>query len=137
MLCCCLLEGRLGGDLVRFGESVGEVDLDQRFLVLSAPSPANMKLYILGPAFGLPSIDPGCNAAVALLRALEETVSWEVTISHDEDSTLPRLEDGGSTYYGLKSIIDHLKERAPALSARQETDQTAYSRPMQSKQSLG
>ncbi|GAB7338289.1 hypothetical protein MBLNU457_4607t1 [Dothideomycetes sp. NU457] len=92
-----------------------------------------MKLYILGPAFGLPSIDPECNAAVALLRAQYETISWEVAISHDEDSILPRLEDGGETYFGLKSITSYLKERLPALTAQQETDQIAYSRPVLSQ----
>jgi len=96
-----------------------------------------MKLYILGPGFGLPSIDPKCNAAVALLRAQDDTVSWELTISHDEDNTLPRLEDGGITYRGFKSISNHLNRRASSLSAQQETDQTAYSRLLQSKRSEG
>lgn len=98
---------------------------------------ATMKLYILGPAFGLPSIDPECNAAVALLRAQDDSVSWEVANSHDEDTILPRLEDGANTYFGLKSITNHLKERSPSLSAQQETGQTAYSRPVQSKRSVG
>jgi len=122
---------------VRFGEVVGEVVHDRKYSQITASYTATMKLSILGPAFGLPSIDPECNAAVALLRAQDETVSWEVAISHDEDNTLPRLEDGGHTYYGLKSISNHLKERSPSLSAQQETDQTAYSLPVQSKQSVG
>ena len=106
-------------------------------VVESVQSSRHMKLYILGPGFGLPSIDPECNAAVALLRAQDETVSWELAISHDEANTLPRLEDGGVTYKGLKSIANHLKERTPSLSAQLETDQTAYSRPVQSKRSVG
>jgi len=90
-----------------------------------------MRLYILGPGFGLPSIDPECNAAVALLRAQDDTLSWELAISHDEENTLPRLEDDGVTYKGFKSISDYLKERTQSLSRQQEADQTAYSRHVQ------
>ena len=87
-----------------------------------------MRLHILGPAFGLPSIDSECNAAVALLR-LHETrtgTAWELIASHDDDDhALPRLETSKRSYTGLRSISQHLSLNESHLNPSQEADSTA------------
>ncbi|KAF2858728.1 hypothetical protein K470DRAFT_198455, partial [Piedraia hortae CBS 480.64] len=67
-----------------------------------------MNLYILGPAFGLPSIDAECNAAVALLHLLPHNKPWHLIPAHEDVEPLPRLEDNNQTYTGLASITRHL-----------------------------
>ncbi|KAF4549802.1 Metaxin-like protein [Elsinoe fawcettii] len=70
-----------------------------------------MRLYILGPAFGCPSVDAQCNAAVALVkREAERTAqAWELACAADSFDELPYLEDEGVRYHGFSSIAQHLR----------------------------
>lgn len=73
-----------------------------------------MRLYIVGPAFGCPSIDPQCNAAVALLKHFVDSSGTEIDVinaSRDFDD-LPLLEFEGSSYYGYASISRFIAERS-------------------------
>jgi len=42
-----------------------------------------MELYIWGPAFGLPSIDPECVAAATYLHKLLPPEQWALIAAHD------------------------------------------------------
>ncbi|KAF2486497.1 Tom37 C-terminal domain-containing protein [Neohortaea acidophila] len=75
-----------------------------------SPPDNPMELYILGPAFGLPSIDAECNAAVALLQHLHPTTSnWHLIPTHDQTRHLPYLLDDQKTYEGFQAIQTHLQ----------------------------
>ncbi|PNS21866.1 hypothetical protein CAC42_464 [Sphaceloma murrayae] len=69
-----------------------------------------MRLYVLGPAFGCPSIDAQCNAAVALVKhaAQSQAQDWELVCALGNLESVPFLEDGGQQYYGFQSIAQHL-----------------------------
>ncbi|KAF2224463.1 Tom37 C-terminal domain-containing protein, partial [Elsinoe ampelina] len=69
-----------------------------------------MKLYILGPAFGCPSIDAQCNAAVALVKSEADRKgrAWELICAADSFDELPYLDDEGVRYHGFSSIAQHL-----------------------------
>ncbi|KAG8625309.1 hypothetical protein KVT40_007060 [Elsinoe batatas] len=69
-----------------------------------------MKLYILGPAFGCPSIDAQCNAAVALVKSEADRNSraWELVWAAESFDELPYLDDEGVRYRGFSSIAQHL-----------------------------
>jgi sorting and assembly machinery component 37 len=88
-----------------------------------------MQLYILGPAFGLPSIDAECNAAVALLQ-LRVPESYTIIPTHHNPTRLPYLVDGASRIWGFNNIARHLidKRISPersTLSAIQQADTIA------------
>lgn len=96
----------------------------------------NMKLYVLGPAFGLPSIDAECTAAVALLKVFcrKHHQAWELVATHEHGSTtsLPLLVDGGCTTRGYKSIARYLAKAngdidglLTGLSPKQKADHAA------------
>ena len=86
-----------------------------------------MRLHVPGPAFGLPSIDPECNAAVALLKlhATRTGTPWELIASHDNDDLLPRLETSKRSYTGLRSIASHLSLNEAHLDPSQSAESTA------------
>jgi len=95
-----------------------------------------MRLYILGPAFGLPSIDAECIAAVALVKSHCESIgeSWSVVASHEppHGSRLPLLENRGKLSSGFNSIAKRLADEsgnvsglAGHLSPEQGADATA------------
>lgn len=69
-----------------------------------------MRLYVVGPAFGCPSIDPQCNAAVALLNAWERRngESWELVCANTEFDRLPLLEVDGRRLSGFRQIARYL-----------------------------
>ncbi|KAI5370993.1 Putative mitochondrial outer membrane transport complex Sam37/metaxin domain-containing protein [Septoria linicola] len=69
-----------------------------------------MKLFILGPAFGLASIDAQCIAAVALLQLYVPT-DYEIIPTHDESRPLPHLVDGTAKVSGFNSIVRHLTDK--------------------------
>ncbi|TKX21077.1 putative outer mitochondrial membrane transport complex protein [Elsinoe australis] len=82
-----------------------------------------MRLHILGPAFGCPSIDAQCNAAVALVKeeASKQGKKWELVCAVDNFEDLPFLEDEEKLYHGFSSIARHLRdERLPAEHAATE-----------------
>lgn len=91
-----------------------------------------MKLYILGPAFGLPSIDAECIAAVALVKTYCENnnQSWELIASHEPTpgARLPLLEDRSASYPGFNVISSHLADASnniPGLAADLTPEQRA------------
>ena len=47
----------------------------------------SIKLHIWGPAFGLPSIEPDCIAAVAYLKATVPIGSWSLVPNSDPSDT--------------------------------------------------
>jgi len=76
-----------------------------------------MQLHTLGPAFGLPSVDAECNAAVALLRqhfGIDDNHRWEIVPTHEHDRTLPCLRDGEKTYSGFSAISRHISQSPSA-----------------------
>lgn len=83
-----------------------------------------MKLYILGPAFGLPSIDAECIAAVALVKShcQSANTSWELIASHEAPSDtntsahLPLLQDGDGSFSGFNSIAEHIVHSTGTIS---------------------
>ena len=42
-----------------------------------------LELHVWGPAFGLPSIDPQCLAAIALLKLSLREDAWVLVADHD------------------------------------------------------
>lgn len=79
-----------------------------------------MRLYILGPAFGLPSIDAECVAAVALVKSHCESTGqeWELVASHEvpADTQLPLLEDHTVLSSGFGAICRHLADSSGNIS---------------------
>lgn len=66
-----------------------------------------MQLFVLGPAFDLPSIDAECNAAIALLQRRQRE-DWQLVPTHKDDQRLPLLVDGGEQFAGFQNIARHL-----------------------------
>lgn len=69
-----------------------------------------MRLYVTCPAFGLPSLDPECIAATALLQAHnEDNASWSLIPTFEDGKTrLPMLVDGQGQYHGFSNIARYL-----------------------------
>lgn len=73
-----------------------------------------LELHVYGPAFGLPSIDVGCLAAIALLQnCLEpDTKAWRVIASNDASlnpfNELPALKDGNLWIAGFRNIAKYI-----------------------------
>jgi len=67
-----------------------------------------MRLYVLGPAFGLPSIDAECAAAIALLQ-WHQPGDWRIIPTHDNSLKLPLLVDAAEELAGFRSIARHLQ----------------------------
>lgn len=90
-----------------------------------------LQLYVLGPAFGLPSIDAECNAAVALLKSHfgPDDSAWEIIPTHQHKTTLPYLRsDDNRTLYGYGAISEYLSTTSSAkniLTPTQTADSTA------------
>jgi sorting and assembly machinery component 37 len=84
-----------------------------------------MQLYVLGPAFNLPSISAECNAAVALIQLLFPDSNWQVVPTHEESERLPFLiSDEGKKVYGFDNMTHHLKTTTP-LNEREIADSAA------------
>jgi len=94
---------------------------------------AMLQLYILGPAYGLPSIDAECNAAVALLKSHfgSDQDRWEIIPTHEHETTLPYLRSNDKTVHGYAAIAQHVSEvvstKGNTLTAAQAADSTALS----------
>lgn len=90
----------------------------------------DMELHVLGPAFGLPSIDAECIATVALLQ-LQLDGGWTIVPDQDQSRHLPYLKAGDRTIEGFKNIERHISDRQHGgiseLEAKQQADATALS----------
>ncbi|KAK3711704.1 hypothetical protein LTR37_009481 [Vermiconidia calcicola] len=90
-----------------------------------------MKLYVLGPAFGLPSIDAECSAAVALLRLRLAEGEWSIVPTSDQTRRLPYLRNGDNSVTGFKNIARYIEQSqgilSPPLDEKQRADATALS----------
>lgn len=90
-----------------------------------------LQLFVLGPAFGLPSIDAECNAAVALLQSHfgDNQDAWEIIPTHEHETTLPYLRNNGTTIHGYSAIAQHvsdvLRTTPGNLTPTQVADSTA------------
>ncbi|KAK5113662.1 hypothetical protein LTR62_003289 [Meristemomyces frigidus] len=76
-----------------------------------------MRLYVLGPAFDLPSLDPECLAAIALLQSLGPE-EWQLIPTHDDTHGLPYLtlnndNNTAKSIHGFASITHHLRPHLP------------------------
>lgn len=76
--------------------------------------PQRLTLYVWGPAFGLPSIDAECLAAIALLNRLLHEDQWLLVISHDT-STSPTGIWRACTAQGRVSITNLDQDDFPLL----------------------
>lgn len=85
-----------------------------------------MRLHILGPAFGLPSIDAECVAAVALVKThcSRLSIDWEIVPDHRHEQELPRLVDDDAVHRGFDSIARHLNAYSE-LSAEDRANSAA------------
>ena len=95
------------------------------------------KLYVWGPAFGLPSIDPESLAAIAYLHHALPQEEWNLIASMPASvptQTLPALYDSSTQTWisGFTPITAHLAQYHPSsnpdvdLSNLQHADTTAY-----------
>ena len=71
----------------------------------------NMRLLVLGPAFGLPSIDADCIAAVALLKVKAKPGSWTIHPTHEQTKRLPCLVTGNQIIEGIQNISDFISRQ--------------------------
>ncbi|THV66931.1 hypothetical protein D6D28_07915 [Aureobasidium pullulans] len=113
--------------------------MHKTLIIMIATKVSKMKLHILGPAFGLPSIDAECIAAVALVERYTQGSgqAWALVASHEAatGTQLPFLQVGDKTYSGFDRIAQHLVEvsggtvpgLATNLTAEQQADATALS----------
>jgi sorting and assembly machinery component 37 len=103
------------------------------FTFVQTPNNTMLQLYILGPAFGLPSIDAECNAAVALLKSHfgSDQDGWEIIPTHEHETTLPYLRSNDTTVHGYAAIAQHISDvvstKGDNLTAAKAADSTALS----------
>ncbi|GAB7358369.1 hypothetical protein MBLNU230_g2439t1 [Neophaeotheca triangularis] len=90
-----------------------------------------IQLHVLGPAFGAPSIDPECNAAIALCQQIftSQEKPWEIIPSHAK-AKLPCLTIRDSlSLHGYTAISKHLTSEptSSTLTSTQQANETAIS----------
>ncbi|KAF2273720.1 uncharacterized protein EI97DRAFT_452230 [Westerdykella ornata] len=95
-----------------------------------------LELHVWGPAFGLPSIDAECLAAVAYMRWAIPVEQWILIADYDvsiSPQEFPLLIDGPTRAAGFRDIVAYLKGRAGSdsdldghLAAQQKTDENAF-----------
>ncbi|CAI7618704.1 unnamed protein product [Penicillium manginii] len=75
-----------------------------------------LQLHVWGPAFGLPSIDAQCLAAIAYCSLALPKDSWEVVASSDPSVSptgeLPALQNGAVWVSRFRSIVDYLRKHS-------------------------
>ncbi|KAK6582787.1 hypothetical protein PZA11_005195 [Diplocarpon coronariae] len=73
-----------------------------------------IELHIWGPAFGLPSIDPHCLAAIAYLQQAVPRGKWQLVASSDPAlspiNALPALRNGDIIVGGFRNIVHYLAQ---------------------------
>lgn len=70
-----------------------------------------LRLHVFGPAWGLPSIDADCIAAIALakLYCRDRHVPLTIVTSHHHEKGLPALQDGTTwVAHGINAISRHI-----------------------------
>ncbi|KAF2454320.1 Tom37 C-terminal domain-containing protein [Lineolata rhizophorae] len=108
-----------------------------------------LELHIWGPAFGLPSFDPECIAAVAYCRRALPAGSWILIANHDPypspSKDFPAIHDTESNTWagGYGAILRHLRSRQAQatgaidldadLSSKQRADRAAYTTHVRSR----
>ncbi|KAJ4286059.1 hypothetical protein N0V90_013406 [Kalmusia sp. IMI 367209] len=99
-----------------------------------------LQLQVWGPAFGLPSIDPACIAAVAYLNSIVPRDQWTLVADHDHSYSpqaakgqFPLLVDADSTIIGFANIVSHIEAHYSDaydihdnLTYQQRADRTAF-----------
>lgn len=96
-----------------------------------------LELHIWGPAFGLPSIDAECLAAIAYLRHSLGNDEWVLVASCDPSVSptreLPALKSGSLWVSRYRNIVDYLRKCSSGrsdldrgLDKLQKADSTAY-----------
>ncbi|KAK7708834.1 hypothetical protein SLS57_008895 [Botryosphaeria dothidea] len=96
-----------------------------------------LELHVWGPAFGLPSIDSECIAAVAYAQLTLREGTWVVVASHDVDKSpntdFPALRNGPTWVAGFKPIVQYLQRHSASehdpdghLTERERSDTTAF-----------
>ncbi|KAF5518759.1 Metaxin-like protein [Colletotrichum aenigma] len=72
-----------------------------------------LELHVWGPAFGLPSVDAECLAAIAYLHTALPSSEWRLVPSNDPavdtSNRLPALHANGVWVTGYASIVSHLR----------------------------
>lgn len=88
---------------------------------------APIQLHVLGPAFGVPSIDPECNAAIALCQAVltPPDEPWEIIPSHAPTNLPYLLFPDSRTLRGYAAIAQHLSPETAKLTQTQLANSTA------------
>ncbi|RKF64255.1 Metaxin-like protein [Erysiphe neolycopersici] len=97
-----------------------------------------LELHVWGPAFGLPSIDPHCLAAIAYLQQAVPAGKWVVTASSNPTVSptyeLPALRDGDIWIGGFRNIFHYLAQHSSGkwildigLSEQEGADCIAFS----------
>ncbi|KAJ4358445.1 uncharacterized protein N0V89_003028 [Didymosphaeria variabile] len=93
-----------------------------------------LTLHVWGPAFGLPSIDPACIAAVAYLNRTVPRDRWTLVADYDPapspQGELPLLVDVENKITGFTNIVFYLRENYSYnldanLTPKQQQDRTA------------
>ncbi|OMP86854.1 Metaxin-like protein [Diplodia seriata] len=101
------------------------------------PQTMVLELHVWGPAFGLPSIDAECIAALAYAKLTLREGSWVVVASHDvsksPNSDFPALRNGPTWVAGFKPIVHYLQRHSASehdpdghLTERERADTIAY-----------
>ncbi|KAG5920917.1 hypothetical protein E4U42_006031 [Claviceps africana] len=97
-----------------------------------------LDVYIWGPAFGLPSIDPECLAILLYLDNALPSDAWRIIPCNDSSvspsNLLPALNHNGSWTSGYLPIVQYAKlrlqgridEKQEHLSPSQQADDVAY-----------
>ncbi|KAK2629055.1 hypothetical protein QTJ16_002158 [Diplocarpon rosae] len=97
-----------------------------------------IELHVWGPAFGLPSIDPQCLAAIAFLQQTVPRGKWQLVASSDPalcpTNFLPALRNGDVWVSGFRNISHCLAQVSAGewildakLPERETADCTAFS----------
>ena len=103
-----------------------------------------LELHIWGPAFGLPSLDAQCLAAVCYLQKTLPIDSWALIPSNNLRISplgeLPALKDGNTWIAGFCNIVTYLRDSSNGnydldqdLNDSQRADSTAFSSFLESR----
>jgi sorting and assembly machinery component 37 len=95
-----------------------------------------LELHIWGPAFGLPSLDATCLAAITYIRECVPSDQWRLVPGSPAENPLgelPALKDYKVWIAGFDNVCDYLRHRCDAatdidehLSAAEEAERSAY-----------